>query len=635
MEISRRALLGNAGAAALTGAAASVAPTVLGGGPAAFADTAAAPTPNAASAPIPPTSRDSVFTRSGTGPLYWTIYGWSFPNNAPIPESVWQQNIDWIAGDLAAAGYDMACTDGWIDYTQQTTPNGYIRSYNDSWTHDWAYWANYLAQKKMTLGVYYNPLWVCRSAVHDTTRMVVGRPDIPISSIVDDGDFFGGSKGNQQLYWVDVTKDGAEEYVKGYVEYFKKAGARYLRVDFLSWYESGWEQNLGTVGIAHGSENYATALRWMSEATGDDLELSLVMPNLYSHGANELRYGDLVRIDNDANTGGWRHLSGGRQTWQPGWSQWDTPFLGFTGFSDRSGPGQLILDGDFVIMHSFANDDERRTVLNLFTIAGSPIAVSDRVDNIGSYAALYRNPELLALQRKGLAGKPFYHNGNAYEADLSSRDSERWMGQLPDGSWVVGLFNRADGPSPTTKSVDFARDLGVCGAARVRDVWAHADLGSAASVSADLNPHASQLVTVVPHEQIRRYQAEFAGRSGGARFGNDQSGYTATGFVGSLDRVGAKVVFAVDADRAGEYPITLRYANPAGGRSTLSVVTEDERRNVIGGPAQVAFEPVASSGGWGRQAATIRLRAGRNLLTIGRSASDTGAVRLDYVELRA
>ena len=55
------------------------------------------------------------FQRGGPGPLYWSTYGYSNSRNTQIPEAVWQANIDWIAKDLAPYGYQMVCTDGWID----------------------------------------------------------------------------------------------------------------------------------------------------------------------------------------------------------------------------------------------------------------------------------------------------------------------------------------------------------------------------------------------------------------------------------------------------------------------------------------------------------------------------------------
>ena len=249
------------------------------------------------------------------------------------------------------------------------------------------------------------------------------------------------------------------------------------------------------------------------------MQLSLVMPNLFDHGSGERQYGDLVRIDNDASFGTWFHLSGGRQTWQPEWSQWNNPFLGFTGFADISGRGQMILDGDPLIMQSFANDAERQSAINLFTMAGAPIAITDHVDTIGNNAHVFQNREVLALRRAGLVGKPVFNNSHGFDYDPSSRDPERWIGQLPDGRWAVALFNRDDGPGPSTKSIDFAAVLGFTGPAEVRDLWAHKDLGSMTSYQVALAPHASVLLSVAPQGPVH-YQAEVGAWAGSARFEN-------------------------------------------------------------------------------------------------------------------
>ena len=276
------------------------------------------------------------FHRGGPGPLYWSTYGYSNSRNAQIPEAVWKANIDWIAKDLAPYGYQMVCTDGWIDGDQDVTSHGYIKSLSDDWEHDWAWWANYLKERDMQLGVYYNPLWLTKSAVSDRSIRVVGRPDVAVADLVNDGDWF---DGGGQLQWVDATKDGAEEYVKGYVEHFRSVGAVFLRMDFLAWYETGYDQSEGTVGVAHGRDSYVEALRWIHEAAGGDMQLSLVMPNLFDHGAAERLYGDLIRIDNDVDFGTWYQLSDGRQTWQPIWSQWNNAVPGLHGLLRRVGPG--------------------------------------------------------------------------------------------------------------------------------------------------------------------------------------------------------------------------------------------------------------------------------------------------------
>ena len=624
MNISRRALLTGAGAAALGGLTAASRRGGAPGVPLRVARTAAA------AASIPATSRNSVFTRSGAGPLYWSAYSWDYANNATLPESVWQQNVDWVASTFASSGYTMCCTDGWVDYTQNTNANGYITSYSDDWDNDWSYWADYLGSRGMKLGVYYNPLWVTAAAVADSGKTVTGLSGVTVGSIVEQGDYL---NSDGQLYWVDVTKNGAKEYVQGYVEYFKAMGVGYLRTDFWAWYEAGATDGQGGI-VEHGSAAYATALEWIAEAAGDTMEVSVVMPNLYDNAANEVLYGDMIRINNDATTGGWQHLSGGRQGWQDSWSQWDNAFCGFTGWAHRSGRGQLILDGDFLMMNSFASDDERRTAITLFTMAGSPIAISDRVDTIGSNASFYQNSDVLGLHDQGLTGKPYFYNGDLYSADGASRDTERWMGQLPDGTWAVAVFNRNDSDT-VTKSVDFDADLGIVGSADVRDLWSHTDLGSATSFSASLAPHACRLVHVTPAESTKRYQAAFAAWGGGANFNNNHGGYTAMGFVDKLEaaEAGASVTFAVQAASAGSHTVSYRYANGGGAASTMTVEVEDASRDVVTSPFQLSFPATADWETWGTVSGTLTLAAGLNLITIARTSGDTGAINLNYIEV--
>ena len=624
MSISRRALLTGAGAAALGGMTAAARRPGAADVPLHVARAAAS------AAAIPATSRNSVFTRSGAGPLYWSAYSWNYLHDATLPESVWQQNVDWVAANFKSYGYTMCCTDGWVDFTQKTTANGYVTGYSDDWANGWSYWADYLGARGMKLGVYYNPLWVTAAAVGDPTRTVVGMPGVTVGSLVDAGDFL---NSNGELSWVDVTRPGAKQFVQGYVDYFKNMGVGYLRTDFWSWFEAGGTDHQGGI-VAHGGAAYATALEWIAEAAGDTMEVSVVMPNLYDDAATEVRYGDMIRINDDATTGGWAHLSAGRQSWQDSWSQWSNAFSGFTGWAHRSGRGQLVLDGDFLMMSSFDSDAERQTAVNLFTVAGSPLAISDRVDTIGPYASFYQNADVLALHNQGLTGKPYFFNGTPYSVDGASRDTERWMGQLPDGSWAVALFNRND-TNTVTKSVDFAADLGIVGAAAVRDMWSHTSLGSSTSFSASLAPHASRLVHVVPAESTRRYQAAFAAWGGGANFNNNHTGYSAMGFVDKLEAAsaGASVTFAVQSATAGSHPVRYRYANANGSAGTMTVQVQGVARNVINSPFQVSFPNLADWNTWGTVSGTLTLAAGTNLITIARTAGDTGAINLNHIEV--
>ena len=532
--------------------------------------------------------------RGAPGPLYWSTYGYSNEMNVNIPEAVWKTNIDWVANTFKPYGYTMVCTDGWVDLTQRVTTHGYMRSLADDWVHDWAYWGRYVAEQGLELGVYYHPLWATKSAVHDPSVTVVGRPDIKVGDIVNEGDYLN-SGGN--LYWVDVTKDGAEEYVKGNVEYYKNVGAVFLRLDFLAWYETGFDQNDGTVSLSHGRDGYLTSLRWIREAAGDEVQVSLVMPNLFDHGSAEREYGDLIRIDNDVSFGTWYNLSLGRQTWQPIWSQWNNPFLGFTGFSDLSGRGQLILDGDPIIISSFSTDAERQTAVNLFTMAGAAIAITDRHDTIGPNAPFFTNQEVLDVRSSGLVGKPVYKNTHDFSYDQSSRDPERWIGQLGDGSWVIGLFNRSDGPAPSTKSIDFVTELGLSAPASVRDLWAHQDLGTMTAFRATLDPHASVLVKVDTAESPH-FAAEVGGWEGTARFDNVFGGFEGLGYVTGLDTQGSALTLSIRAKSSGVHGLSAHVANATGSAATLSVSATDLANGRHVGAAKLSVPSTAHWTEW-------------------------------------
>ena len=568
------------------------------------------------------------FRVGGAGPLYWSTYGYEFFHNTLIPEDVWKTNVDWVAATFRDYGYTMVCTDGWIDNTQRITPHGYIVSQADDWVHDWAWWAQYLKSQGLGLGIYYNPLWATRSAITNPSVTVIGRPDVPVADIVNPGDDF---DGGGLLQWVDATRDGAEEYVKGYVAHFRKLGAVFLRIDFLAWYEVGFDQSEGTVGVAHGRESYLQALEWMREAAGD-MQLSLVMPNLFDHGSGERQYGDLIRIDNDVSYGTWYDLSEGRQTWQPEWSQWNNPFLGFTGFADISGRGQVILDGDPLIMQTFANDDERQSAVNLFTMAGAPIAITDHVDTIGNNAHIFQNLEVLALRRAGLVGKPVFNNSHGFEYDPSSRDPERWIGQLPDGSWAVALFNRDDGPGPSTKSIDFAALLGITGPAEVRDLWAHENLGPMTGYQVALAPHASVLLSVVPQGPFH-YQAELGAWAGSARFENAVPGHEGMGYVTGLETEGSSVAVAISVDSPGSRQLLCRVANSTGHPSTLTVRALDPATGTHYGTAVLAVPSTAAWTSWQTVPVALTMAGGTNLVVCSVETLDQGSVNLDYLVL--
>ena len=437
-------------------------------------------------------ARDSKFTRQGTGPKYWIAYEWCWVNNKAIPEYQWKKNIDWVAENLRDYGYDMICNDGWIEAAQTINENGYITKYNSDWQNGFEYWNKYIKDKGMKVGVYYNPMWMSKAAFFANCP-VVDTDGITTMKIAGKVNF------NSELYWVDVNKEGAEQWIKGYVRYFKELGVSYLRVDF----PENYERNYGT-------DAYDKALKWISEEAGDDMFISLVMPNCYNHGATELKYGDMIRVSDDCFDGGWDFASSRRRGEHKSyWPQYGNVFDGMVSFSDIGLKGQMILDGDFMRLNTMASKEEKKFLYSLMVMGGSALAVADQYNTVGDALEIYQNKEMIELNDLGFAAKPL-------SCRLGTANSSRWVGQLPDGDFVVGLFNREE--TPQDFGIDFFKELGIESgvAENVRDLWEHKDMGSMnGSFSTRLEPHSCVVIRIKPKGK-QRFQAEFASVRNGA-----------------------------------------------------------------------------------------------------------------------
>jgi len=546
-------------------------------------------------------AHDSPHTRKGAGPRYWIAYEQCWITNSPIAEDRWQKNIDWMANNFNHYGYDMICNDGWIEAAQTIDTYGYITKYNDDWQHTFSYWSQYISQKGMKLGVYYNPMWMTKAA-YDQNVAVKG-------TAVAARDIVGSISFNEPLYWVDTDKAGAKEWIQGYVQHFIDIGATYLRIDFLE----NYERNYGTA-------KYRQALAWIKEAAGDRLFLSLVMPNCYHHGQTELEYGDMIRIDDDCFDGGWDFVSGRRRGEQrPIWPQYGNAFDGFIGFSDIGGRGQLILDGDFMRMNTMADDEERKFLLSLMVIGGSALAIADQYDTIDGSEWVYQNEELLALNDQGLVCKPLSNNPKDVAA------SSTWVGQLPNGEWVVGLFNREG--TPQIRRIDFARDLGLADGEvrRVRDLWQHTDLENIhGGYAVTLAPHSCRVLKISPRRL--RFEAEVASLIGGARKGNTHFNHVGMAYVSGFDADGAKILLAVDVADSGAYTLKLRYSTDQSPAMACYITVNDGQAQRLDLAASV------QPNRWQQATSGITLAPGMNYIAVAADGNHGAGFLLDNLE---
>ncbi len=426
----------------------------------------------ASAAPFGAAARESAFLDKGVAPMYWMAYEECFTTDRPLAEDRFKANIDWVAENFLGSGYDMVCTDGWIEQGQTVDRNGYVTKYNSEWEHDFAYWIDYCKRKGLSAGVYYDPLWMTSTAYRK--NLPIAGSDKRTRDIKGDNDF------NSFIYWVDTDKDGAEQWVKGYVRHFIELGFKFLRVDFLNMYEN-----------SYGTGRYRKALEWISQEAGDEIIVSIVMPNSYNWAQTERPNGDMFRISEDVFGGGFDFVSQRRRgVYQDGWANWGNLFDGFLHYSviPRS---EIMMDGDFIRLNTCVTKAEKQFWLSLLVMAGSPLAIADQYDTASpDDLEIYRNSEVLALVREGFHGKPLAHD----HADRAN--SSVWWGRTASGDVVVALFNRED--TPQIRTFDFS----VCGAISctgLRDLWTGIDMGKPGSrLKLSIEPHSCRLLRFTP-----------------------------------------------------------------------------------------------------------------------------------------
>ncbi|GGA00012.1 hypothetical protein GCM10008018_52830 [Paenibacillus marchantiophytorum] len=130
--------------------------------------------------------------------------------------------------------------------------------------------------------------------------------------------------------------------------------------------------------------------------------------------------------------------------------------------------------------------DERQTATTLWAASSAQLYTGDDLTNLDAYGLeLLTNDEVIAVNQ---AGRPVHPVSTATSQQV-------WYANNGDGTYTVALFNL--GNKGTGVSVNWS-DMGLSGAASVRDLWSHTELGSFNSGLGQiyLEPHASRLFKV-------------------------------------------------------------------------------------------------------------------------------------------
>ncbi|GAB2651097.1 hypothetical protein GCM10009743_28960 [Kribbella swartbergensis] len=161
----------------------------------------------------------------------------------------------------------------------------------------------------------------------------------------------------------------------------------------------------------------------------------------------------------------WRHAGPG------GWNDLD---------SLNVGNGQM--DG--------LTQDERRTAATLWAISAAPMYIGNDMTRLDPYGLeLLTNREVIAVNQAGRPAQP-----------VSTKTNRQvWFALNPDNTYTVALFNL--GQTASDMTVNWS-DLGLDGTAKVRDLWAHKELGQFTSgfTAQDVPVHGVRLLKVTPQK---------------------------------------------------------------------------------------------------------------------------------------
>ena len=163
--------------------------------------------------------------------------------------------------------------------------------------------------------------------------------------------------------------------------------------------------------------------------------------------------------------------------------------IGFNqnGLEKFAGPGHWNDPDMLEVGNGGINEDEYRTHFSLWAILAAPLIAGNDLSKMTPYTVeILTNREVIAVDqdRAGKQGHRIAQEG----------PFEVWMKPMSDGTKVVGLFNRQRTTEQIT--VNFS-ELGMHGAAAVRDLWLKKDLGAFKdSYSAYVPAHGVVLVRI-------------------------------------------------------------------------------------------------------------------------------------------
>jgi hypothetical protein len=410
---------------------------------------------------------------------------------------VWEEdvlaNADYMANNLKPHGWSLITIDiQWYEPLAHTTeyrrgavlemdasgrllpaPNRFPMTRG---THSFKPIADYLHARGLKFG-FHLLRGIPRQAVDRDNTQIIGT-DRRAADIADRADV---CRWNSDMYGVDMTRPGAQEYYDSVFALLASWDLDFVKVDDLS-------------SPYHKPE--IEAIRRAIDKSG--------RPIVFSTSPGATPVGEGRHIAMNANM--WRISDDFWDNWRALYEQ----FRRLDSWTPYRGPGHWP-DADMLPLGNIRawqekdnwthlTRNEQITLMTLWSIARSPLIMGGNMPKNDSFTlSLMTNDEVIAVNQNSA------NNRQIFARDSNSQFA--WAADVPgSGDKYVAVFNAAPAPAaansaatqPAGISVSLA-DIGLTGPCKVRDLWSHKDLGSVnAAISTTVSAHGAALYRLKP-----------------------------------------------------------------------------------------------------------------------------------------
>lgn len=283
-----------------------------------------------------------------------------------------------------------------------------------------------------------------------------------------------------QMYGVDMDKEGAQAYYNSLLELYSEWGVDFIKMDDIDLHENY---------TYRASE--AEAFRKAVNQAERPMLLSLSLNMKYEHKEHVQACGDMWRISKDF----WDEWSLLKKQFKlcAQWANisapnnWPDADMLQLGWISRRGPHGDERESNFT-------DVEERTHMSLWAIMRSPLMMGgDMPDNSEYIKSLLTNQDVIDVNQKGILSKELTRKG----------DLVVWVSRMPEsGDYNIGLFNLSD--EDTDVSVSW-KELGLKGSCTVKNLWDGKTEGKLkGKLSRKIPAHGSALYRLTPSQSKDR-----------------------------------------------------------------------------------------------------------------------------------